>query len=96
MVELAEQGTDTVKTTLLEYRLSDNVENLYFTGSGNFTGYGIWIACYRNTSGVALPDGRDWAFWQFSDEARCNGISEPIDLNVFSGTATALDGICKK
>ena len=64
--------------------------------NGNFEGYPIWIASYDNLRGVTLPDKRRWWFWQFSDKARCNGISERIDLNVFTGTEAQLAGICKK
>ena len=38
--EAAASGTDTVKTTLSSYTLGANVENLTYTGSGNFTGTG--------------------------------------------------------
>ena len=64
--------------------------------NGNFDGYPIWIASYNNIKGVTLPDNRKWWFWQFSDEARCNGVSERADLNVFIGNETQLAGICKK
>ena len=37
-------GTDVVQTTLLNYTLSNNVENLVFTGTGAFTGKGNAIA----------------------------------------------------
>lgn len=40
VTELASQGTDTVHTTLATYQLTANVENLTYTGSGNFTGTG--------------------------------------------------------
>jgi Ca2+-binding RTX toxin-like protein len=40
VVEYAGQGTDTIRTTLTTYRLGAAVENLAFTGVGNFTGYG--------------------------------------------------------
>jgi Ca2+-binding RTX toxin-like protein len=40
VVEGAGQGADTVKTALASYTLAANVENLVFTGSGNFTGTG--------------------------------------------------------
>ena len=42
VVELANQGTDTINTTLTTYSLAAlaNVENLTFTGVGNFTGTG--------------------------------------------------------
>jgi len=38
--ELAGAGTDTVWTSLASYTLGANVENLFFGGSGNFTGIG--------------------------------------------------------
>ncbi|HEV8679711.1 MAG TPA: calcium-binding protein, partial [Stellaceae bacterium] len=41
--EAAAAGSDTVKTTLLNYTLAANVENLTFTGSGNFIGTGIGL-----------------------------------------------------
>lgn len=40
VTELANEGVDTVKTTLQAYSLGANVENLTFTGSGPFTGMG--------------------------------------------------------
>jgi Ca2+-binding RTX toxin-like protein len=40
VIELANEGTDTVRTTLTSYTLSSTLENLTFIGSGNFTGAG--------------------------------------------------------
>lgn len=40
LVELANQGVDTVETTLGSYKLRAHFENLEFTGSGRFTGSG--------------------------------------------------------
>ncbi|NKL33463.1 rhizobiocin, partial [Rhizobium leguminosarum bv. viciae] len=42
VVEAADSGADTIWTDLAAYSLADNanVEDLYFTGSGNFTGVG--------------------------------------------------------
>jgi serralysin len=40
VIEFAGQGVDTVQTALSIYTLRDNVENLTFTGTGNFTGVG--------------------------------------------------------
>ncbi len=37
-----------------------------------------------------LPDGRSWAFWQFTNRGRIDGIAGPVDLNIFSGDAQAL------
>lgn len=63
---------------------------------GNFDAYPIWVASYKSKGNVTLPDKRPWFFWQFSEKARCNGISEPIDLNVFAGTIEQLRLLCKK
>ncbi|WP_032831733.1 calcium-binding protein, partial [Pseudomonas sp. GM78] len=44
VVEAAGAGTDTVQTTLASYTLGANVENLTYTGAGNFTGTGNTLA----------------------------------------------------
>src|SRR5690606_34456590 len=40
VVEMENGGTDTVQTTVASYILDANVENLTFTGTGDFTGAG--------------------------------------------------------
>ena len=40
ITESNNQGTDTVSTSLTDYKLDDNVENLVYTGSGAFRGRG--------------------------------------------------------
>jgi Ca2+-binding RTX toxin-like protein len=40
VVETAGEGSDSVQTTLASYTLGANVENLLYTGTGNFTGNG--------------------------------------------------------
>ncbi|MBY5359431.1 RTX toxin, partial [Rhizobium leguminosarum] len=42
--ESANKGTDTVQTALSSYTLSNNVENLIYTGSANFAGTGNALA----------------------------------------------------
>ncbi|MBY2986868.1 M10 family metallopeptidase, partial [Rhizobium leguminosarum] len=44
VVESANKGTDTVRTALSSSILSNNVENLIYTGSSNFTGTGNALA----------------------------------------------------
>ncbi|WP_431323469.1 M10 family metallopeptidase C-terminal domain-containing protein [Rhizobium sp. YTU87027] len=40
IAESADEGIDTVRTTLAYYTTASNVENLTYTGTGNFTGLG--------------------------------------------------------
>jgi Ca2+-binding RTX toxin-like protein len=44
VVEAAGEGTDTVRTTLANYTLGANVENLTFIGAGSFVGTGNELA----------------------------------------------------
>ncbi|AIC25934.1 hemolysin-type calcium-binding protein [Rhizobium etli bv. mimosae str. IE4771] len=44
VTEAADAGTDTVRTTLASYTLGNNVENLTYTGSANFSGTGNALA----------------------------------------------------
>jgi Ca2+-binding RTX toxin-like protein len=44
VIENAGEGTDAVRTDLAKLVLSANVENLFFTGAGNFTGTGNALA----------------------------------------------------
>src|SRR5206468_786613 len=44
VIEAAAAGTDEVRTSLNSYTLGANVENLRFTGTGDFTGTGNTLA----------------------------------------------------
>lgn len=44
VIELANEGRDTVQTTASTYILADNVENLNYTGTGSFSGSGNDLA----------------------------------------------------
>nr|WP_269466218.1 M10 family metallopeptidase [Rhizobium leguminosarum] len=44
VIENANEGTDTVQTALASYTIGNNVENLTYTGSANFTGTGNALA----------------------------------------------------
>lgn len=67
---------------------------LYSTGkaykqylSGGYEEYDIWIRDVFFTP--SLPDGREYAFWQYTDKGRLPGYQgdeKCIDLNVFCGT----------
>lgn len=67
---------------------------LYSTGkaykrylAGGYEEYDIWIRDVFFTP--SLPDGREYAFWQYTDKGRLPGYQgdeKCIDLNVFCGT----------
>ncbi|NKN16851.1 calcium-binding protein, partial [Rhizobium laguerreae] len=44
VIENTNEGTDTVQTALASYTIGNNVENLTYTGSANFTGTGNALA----------------------------------------------------
>ena len=57
-----------------------------------FTRHPLWLAAYQNQ--VPEPVG-GWAhltFWQRSETGRVPGIDGDVDLNLFNGTASQLDG----
>lgn len=70
-------------------------------GADNFGDYPLWVADYP-PSGVytpTLPAGwTTWDFWQYyggppsgsTDYVQVPGITTPVDLDVFNGSAEAL------
>jgi GH25 family lysozyme M1 (1,4-beta-N-acetylmuramidase) len=63
----------------------DNLGN-----SRAFASYPLWIAHY-GVSQPRVPGGWDrWTFWQRRNTGRVNGISGPVDINRFNGTAAQL------
>jgi lysozyme len=48
-----------------------------------FDSYPLWIAHYYQPQQPSISRG--WLFWQHSDEGRVNGITTPVDFNVFNG-----------
>lgn len=51
--------------------------------AGELPEYKIWIRdIYWSPS---LPDGREWAFWQYTDRGKLWGIEGFVDFNVFNG-----------
>lgn len=51
-----------------------------------FDDYPLWVAHYYQRKQPRISRG--WVFWQHSDEGRVNGISSPVDFNVFNGDST--------
>lgn len=61
---------------------------------GKYTDYPIWIRDIYFTPN--LPSGRAWDFWQYTDKGKLDGYSgaeQYIDINVFRGSLTDLEGM---
>ncbi|WP_395053496.1 glycoside hydrolase family 25 protein [Flavobacterium sp.] len=52
-----------------------------------FSEYTFWVANY-NFWVEDIKD--DWLFWQFSEKASIEGITEKVDLNIYNGTPKML------
>jgi lysozyme len=61
----------------------------------NFQGYPFWIAHYYKKRLVA-SDKLNWIIWQYSDNGRIDGVSGPVDLNVFKGNLEDLQNLRRK
>lgn len=51
-----------------------------------FDDYPLWVAHYYEQRQPRIK--RDWHFWQHSDRGRVNGITQPVDFNVFKGDSS--------
>lgn len=52
----------------------------------DFPEYPVWIAHYLQPIKPRLE--HKWMFWQHSEAGRVNGITSPVDFNVFAGDST--------
>jgi len=52
-----------------------------------FDAYPLWIAHYFEKEKPRIE--RSWLFWQHSDRGHVNGITSPVDFNVFKGDTAA-------
>lgn len=98
VVELVGEGTDQVLTTLTSYTLGAHVENLNFTGSGNFQGTGNALANIVYSVGGADTldggDGDDELRSQAGDDAVLGGDGDDLlvggsGVDVLTGGAGA-------
>lgn len=55
----------------------------------DFDAYPLWVAHYYQPEQPRI--GRGWIFWQHSDKGRVNGITQPVDFNVFSGDSAEFE-----
>ncbi len=57
-----------------------------------FDSYPLWVSHFFSSW---LPNpGRPWTFWQHSQGGHVNGISAPVDFNVFNGDSLTLRDLC--
>jgi lysozyme len=56
-----------------------------------FDKYPLWVAHYYQSEQPRI--GREWIFWQHSDEGRVNGVVSKVDFNVFNGDSTAFKNL---
>jgi serralysin len=92
-----DQGVDTVSTTLDNYQLGSSVENLIYTGAGNFFGKGNGSAnqitggagndTLYGTSGHDTLDGGDG-----TDTALYSGVRAAYAISLTGSTFTIIDG----
>src|SRR6185369_8212883 len=95
IAEALNAGTDTVRTTLTAYTLTGNVENLVFTGAGNFTGTGNSLA-----NVITGGSGADTLSGSGGADTLAGGLGNDIlnggagnDLFVFAGSGFGNDTI---
>jgi lysozyme len=50
---------------------------------GEFDDYPLWVAHYLEKNKPRI--NRPWLFWQHNERGRVNGITSPVDFNVFNG-----------
>lgn len=94
--ELADEGTDTVQTTLASYALTANVENLSYTGTAAFTGTGNALDnILRGGVGADVlsgGDGNDVLFGGAGNDRLTGGAGvDTFVLNTSTGNDTLLD-----
>jgi lysozyme len=51
-----------------------------------FDDYPLWVAHYLEKNKPRI--NRPWIFWQHNETGRVNGITSPVDFNVFNGDST--------
>lgn len=71
-----------------------NVDFYKINLGSDFDDYPLWVAHYYQPQQPRIK--RDWVFWQHNDNGRVNGITAPVDFNVFSGDSIAFKQLLTK
>jgi lysozyme len=61
---------------------------------GQFDEYPLWAAHYLEKDKPRI--NRDWVFWQHNERGRVNGITKPVDFNVFNGDSRDFEKLLVK
>jgi lysozyme len=78
------------------YSRKNYLLSLLGNGLEELASYPLWIAHYTTDPQPEIPSTwRDWAFWQYTDAGRVNGISADTDQNRFGGTLIDLKALTK-
>lgn len=61
---------------------------------GQFDDYPLWAAHYLEKDKPRIS--RKWIFWQHNERGRVNGITKPVDFNVFNGDSEDFENLLVK
>ncbi len=61
---------------------------------GQFDDYRLWAAHYLEKDKPRIA--RRWSFWQHNEKGRVNGITKPVDFNVFNGDGSDFENLLIK
>lgn len=61
---------------------------------GQFDGYPLWAAHYLEKDKPRI--NRPWLFWQHNEGGHVNGITKPVDFNVFNGDSADFENLLMK
>ena len=61
---------------------------------GQFDDYPLWAAHYLEKDKPRI--NRKWSFWQHNERGRVNGITKPVDFNVFNGDRSDFQNLLVK
>jgi lysozyme len=62
--------------------------------AGEFDSYPLWAAHYLEKDKPRID--RSWVFWQHNEKGRVNGITRPVDFNVFNGDRDDFENLLVK
>ncbi|HSU50147.1 MAG TPA: GH25 family lysozyme [Segetibacter sp.] len=62
--------------------------------AGQFDDYPLWAAHYLEKDKPRI--NRRWVFWQHNERGRVNGITMPVDFNVFNGDSADFEDLLLK